>query len=142
MTDIQNWLKEIYDSSDPLKEFDKYINNFAKVINESDFGTLSKKMHNDILRQLKDAKKDYIEASRATTSLGRGKAMKVIKINFPIDTIYNTAQKRLRFVRKFGEPLGRQHKSVKYYKYILDKENPKKKVVRKKIEGVWLHIEL
>jgi len=72
---------------------------------------------------------------------GRNK-FKVIKINFPKDTKYNTTQKRLRFVRKFGNPIERQHKTIKFYKYVLAKSNKKNKIVKKKIDGIWLHIAL
>jgi len=68
--------------------------------------------------------------------------MRVIKINFPKNTPYNTTRKRLRFCRKFGEPIERQHKTKNFYKYILGHSNPNKKISKKKINGVWIHIEI
>lgn len=65
------------------------------------------------------------------------KKAKIISVQFPINTLYNTPYKRLKFIRKMdAEPIKRQHKTPNFYKYRIDKSNKKKRHYTKKINNV------
>lgn len=68
---------------------------------------------------------------------GYGKSPSIIAIHFPKNTHYNTSAKRLRFIRKLGvEPIKRQHKTPKFFKYRIKQSNQNKKHFTRKIDNV------
>ncbi len=68
---------------------------------------------------------------------------KIISVQFPKDSIYDNAHKRLRFIRtKLNvEPMKKQHTTKNYHKYRISEKNPKKRHRTHKIDGANIILE-
>ena len=80
-----------------------------------------------------------------STQTGQGKQekLKIISVQFPIDSRFDTSVKRLAFIRNKLNitPLKRSHKTPKYIKYRIHEANPNYKHFTKKYEDVSIIFE-